>query len=106
MDKDEGIEVGGPGGWRANFKGTNGICVAVLLGIGALTWFLFGRSDARVEALIQAQAETKKEVRENTETQQVMIYVLTLPQPERERLNLMKPRKLSEMQGMGNWMQR
>lgn len=95
---EERVEVSGPGGWRAAFSGTSGLCIAVLCCVAFLIWFLFGQNALKIDALIEAQAKTREEVRENTETQQVMIYVLTLPQPEREKLNLMRPRKLAEMQ--------
>lgn len=95
---EEKVEVSGPGGWKAAFSGTSGLCIAVLICVAMLIWYLFGQNAMKVDRLIEAQAKTREEVRENTETQQVMIYVLTLPQPERERLNLMRPRKLSELQ--------
>ena len=97
-DKQDDVSLSGPGGWKANFNGAQGLCVAVLLGVGVLIWYLFGKNEMKVDALIDAQAQVKNEVKENTETQQVMIYVISLPQAERERLNLSKPRKLAEMQ--------
>lgn len=99
-DEELGIKV--PGGIGLWFKGSQMFPVILLLLLAAFVVLLVWQSDSRSA---QRDAETKAAISrladvavKADETQQAMIYVLSLPQAEREKLNLMKPKGLTAMQ--------
>ena len=101
-DNEEQFEVKGPGGMGFAFKGREMFPVILLVLLGAfcgfMTWQADSKSEARDAATHKAISEFKEATMKADETQQAMIYVLSLPQAEREKLNLMKPRGLTAMQ--------
>lgn len=93
----EGLEVTGPAGIGVKFHGSSGQNFMLLLAIfvcvcifGVAVW-----QDARATA---RSDEVKKSLTAYEESQRALIYVISLPQPEREKLNLAKPELLRRMQ--------
>lgn len=106
---DEELEVKGPGGVGLSFRGSQMFPVILVLLLAAFfgyfSWQVDARSEARDTRTSETIAQTTaaiKEFRDTAvkaqETQEAMIYILSLPQSERERLNLMKPRGLAALQ--------
>lgn len=95
--RDE-VEIHTPWGWRGFFRGNQVICALVLCLVAALVIYLDDRSVRKLDSMISAQASIIREMKENTEAQNVIIYLLSLSQAEREKLNLLRPKKLAEMQ--------
>lgn len=97
VKQTEGLEVNGPGGVGIKFHGSSSQNFMLLLAIfvcacifGVASW-----QDAR--ATVRSD-EVKKSLTAYEESQRALIYVISLPQPEREKLNLAKPELLRRMQ--------
>lgn len=93
----EGLEVTGPAGIGVKFHGSSSQNFMLLLAIfvcvcifGVAVW-----QDARAGARSE---EVKKAMTAYEESQRSLIYVISLPQAEREKLNLSKPELLRRMQ--------
>jgi hypothetical protein len=56
------------------------------------------KGDQRAKAQLIATEKLASAVERQEETQRVLIFVMSLPPTEREKLNLTKPRLLYEMQ--------
>lgn len=104
MAQEEQVELNGPGGIGLKFKGQNPLLLTVVLMCtcaGGLWYVINGhaaesKNDARENA--EAVRALTAEVKSQSETVKAMIYVLTLPEKERAKLDLLKPEKLKEMQ--------
>lgn len=96
----ESLQITGPGGWRANFRGSTGALIFTLLAciMGVIAYKSDAKADTRYESMMLRMQAQEKALRELAEMQAVMVYVLSLPMEEREKLNLMKPRALTDMQ--------
>lgn len=79
---DDSLEVTSPTGWKAAAKGRDVIFVILLLGACALG---YAHHDA-----------SRSDLREVKDKFEEMIYVLSLPQTEREKLNLTMPDTLRQ----------
>lgn len=101
-DNDEELNLKGPAGLGLSFKGQQMFPVILVLLLAAFFGYLVYQSDGRSaerDAHTHSALEKLLEATQKSENaQKAMIYVLALPQIEREKLNLMKPRELSEMQ--------
>lgn len=101
-DGDEELNLKGPGGLGFSFKGAQMFPVILVLLLGAVFAYLFFQADVKADGrngyITKAiDAMTASNVKAEA-TQRAMLYVLSLPQADREKLNLMKPRELQEMQ--------
>jgi hypothetical protein len=99
----DSIEVrAGPSGVGAKFTGTQIFCAVLLVLLAAIVVYLLHEHDKKEEARATSAIETMRALKEavdrQAEAQQAFIFVLSLPQPEREKLNLAKPRLLYEME--------
>lgn len=94
------IEVSGPGGLKAHFRGSTTALIFTLIAttIGYGAWRGDVKAEERNQALMQKIKEQEVALRDLSQTQTIMIYVLSLPMAEREKLNLMQPKGLREMQ--------
>lgn len=101
-DTSEQIDIQAPGGFKLGFKGEHLMPVVLLFLLGGASVYAVyahdQKGDARAAEAAKALAEVKEAVRSSEETQKAMIYVMTLPDHERNKLNLMKPKSLSDMQ--------
>lgn len=102
MDQEElGVKVG-PGGVEGTFKGSQTIHVLLTLLLGAWIAFLFYIHDGRAAEWQKADLAEKAKlvaiVEKQEKTMRTMIYVLTLPQTQREKLRLAEPEQLRELQ--------
>jgi hypothetical protein len=99
--KGEEVEIKG-WGVGAKFTGPQMTCVLVLILMGAFIGVLIYQHNAKADegmaSVARAQEAVRAELQQNREAQEAMIYVISLPQAEREKLNLSRPRKLTEMQ--------
>ena len=106
---DEQIDMKGPGGFGFSFRGNQMFPVILVLLLAAIFFYLFFQSDSkaddrdkkadeRAKETITAIQEFRDAATKADSTQKAMIYVLSLSQEERQRLNLMKPKELSDMQ--------
>ena len=97
----EEVEVKG-WGIGAKFSGPQVTCVVVLLLLGAFLGYAIYQHNAdaheSLTAVVHAQEAVKDELKQNREVQEAMMYILSLTQAEREKLNLTKPKKLQDMQ--------
>src|SRR3954466_1229474 len=91
-----------PSGIHGVFKGAQSACVAVLIVLGGAVAYMQNEHDKKEEvraaAHVQAMQALKDAVERQAEMQQAFVYVQALPQSEREKLNLAKPRILFEME--------
>lgn len=106
------VDLKGPGGIGAAFSGSNTTVLLVLLFlvvIGAASAgmiYIFNQHDdnnnkhnAEMLAAIKVMtAAVEKNDKTQRETTEAMIWVLSKPQAEREKLDLSKPRFVAEMQ--------
>lgn len=102
------VDLKGPGGIGAAIKSSSTIVLAVMLFLVVAGAFGFGiarheeMSQQRANettAAIKAMSEaTAKLAATQRETSEAMIWVLSKPQAEREKLDLSKPRFVSDMQ--------
>lgn len=96
------VEVRAPFGWAAKFTGAQSMCAIVLILLGIIVaggiWWHNGEAKAASDKVVAVQQEVKEEMKTNREALEAVIYVLSLPQSERDKLNLARPRKLVEMQ--------
>lgn len=101
-DDEQELNIKGPGGIGLSFKGSQlfpAILVLILaLSFGYMVWVHDGKGDVRYKENIVALNKVAAIIERSESTQRAMIYVLTLNQADREKLNLMKPRELQEMQ--------
>lgn len=110
-DDDQAVELKGPGGIGFNFKGNNTTLLTVLLFLvmcGAILLVIYqheAQAQVRQSDNVKRDTETKEVIKALTDAvksqeknQEAMIYVLTLPQDQREKLNLNRPDRLREMQ--------
>lgn len=101
-DDEQEISIKGPGGMGFSFKGSQlfpAILVLLLgVGFGYMLYVHDSKGADRYHENIAALKQMSEAVSKSESTQRAMIYVLTLSQPDREKLNLMKPRELQEMQ--------
>lgn len=109
MEQDE-LKLEGPGGVKAAFRGSQPLHFLLAILLGAWVWYLFYNHEAAAHEKTKAQLEATeklakaveaqtKAIEVNNRTQKGVIYVLTMPQKEREKLNLVRPEVLYEMQG-------
>lgn len=96
--EDEGqLDIKGPGGLSLGLKGTSTQILSALLiavAFSAGVYFLY-QHDQKTDS---GNAKVIAAVQELTESQRAMIYVSTLKQEDREKLNLLKPKSLGDMQ--------
>ena len=101
-DRNEELNVEGPAGLKFAFKGTQLFPAILVLLLGAIFGYLFfqhdGKDDDRSKATIAALKTVGDTNVKAEATQRAMIYVLSLSQEERQKLNLLKPKELSDMQ--------
>ena len=97
----EELEVSGPGGIKAAFKGQQMFAVILVFIVSFVFGYLFFQHDSRADERNRTQVEATKTltqaVESQAEAQQVMIYVLSLPPEERAKLRLAEPKALREM---------
>ena len=102
MTTQEKLEVKGPGGMGFSFSGQQMFPLILILLLGSIFGYLFFNSDLKADErskhTVTAIHEMTKSNERAESTQRAMIFVLSLSQEERQKLNLMKPRELSEMQ--------
>jgi hypothetical protein len=102
----------GPQGVKGSVTGSQVLPVLLAGLIGAWAWYLFYNHEARADDKTKAQViateklaaaidKQSKAIEQQERTQRAMIYVLALPQKEREKLNLVRPEILYEMQRYG-----
>lgn len=103
-DNDDELNLKGPGGLGFMYKGQQLFAVILLLLLAAFFFWLNAQSESKADV---RSATTLKAIEQMTvsnvkaeATQRAMIYVLSLSQVERERLNLMKPQELQAMQAL------
>jgi hypothetical protein len=112
MSEHEELNIEGPGGLKAGAKGSQTLTFLLTCLLGAWVWYLFYNHEARAdekskaeivatEKLVQAVEKQSKAIEQQERTQRAVIYVLALPQKEREKLNLVRPEILYEMQRYG-----
>lgn len=101
MGSKEEVEVTG-WGLGAKFSGPQVTCVIVLLILGAVVGAMVYQHNSEahesMSSVVRAQEAVKAELQASRETQEAMIYVMSLTQAEREKLNLSRPKKLADMQ--------
>jgi len=108
---EEQVDIKGPGGIGFSFKGQSQLLLIVLLilgSMGGVGYYLSqheaaaqnrsSESDKKVEENTKAVKDLTMEVKAQGKSIEAVIYVLTLPESERAKLNLSKPDKLREMQ--------
>lgn len=102
QQEQEALEVKGPGGLGLTFKGGQVFPLILSMAICGGLYLMVKQHDDNTKSSSIEVAATMKELKEavktSEETQRAMIYVMSLPQTERERLNLLKPKSLSDMQ--------
>ncbi len=104
MDDQESIDIKGPGGMGLALKGSSQQVLTVILVVVMACGLAYGlwqhdqgmKSDK--DETVKAWTEVKKVMHEVKETQTAMIYVLTLDEKERKRLNLSKPKALRDLE--------
>lgn len=108
--QQEELNIEGPGGLKAGFKGAQTLHFLVAILLGAWVWYVNFNQDSRaserdvvrataMKEMADAIAKQTKAIEQVERSQRAQIYVLTLSQKERERLNLVRPEVLYEMQG-------
>ena len=101
MDGTEQTELKTP--WFS-FKGQSQLMLVVLVVLLAASglWVALKTHDAAAQTKADEQTKAVKELAVEVKNQgkslEAVIYVLTLPEEERKKLNLSKPEKLKEMQ--------
>jgi hypothetical protein len=89
-------------GIGAKFTGTQTFCAVLLLLLVAIVVYVMNEHDKKQETRAASTVETMRALKDavdrQAEAQQAFIFVLSLPQIEREKLNLAKPRMLYEME--------
>lgn len=84
------------------FKGSQMFPVILLILFAACAWYMsddFNKANAQQHAVFaKGQEEVKAEIVKGRETQEALIYVMSLTPAEREKLQLTKPKRLAEMQ--------
>jgi len=99
----DGVEVKGPMGTSARFKGAASSSALLLFLLAAIFLWIARNGESRADDRNAEIRASLQQVREalvrNDETQQALIYVLALPQEERAILlrNMKKPRMLRDM---------
>lgn len=108
----DSVTVEGPGGLKAAATGSQTILALLALLLGLWIWYVGAyvhdakadeRSKVQVvatEQLANAIKEQTKAIKAQDRTQRTMVWVLTLPQAKRERLNLAEPEQIRELQRM------
>jgi hypothetical protein len=101
----------GPGGVKGSVTGSQVLPALLAMLLGAWVWYLViyvqdaksaEREKFRVVAIeeqTKAVKELAKAVERQEETLKALVYIQTMPQKEKERLNLVRPKVLYEMQG-------
>lgn len=88
----------GPGGFSVESKGKVTTFVAVLLVmVGVVVYFMI-EHDKNVQL---ALARLENAIERSNKVSESVIYILSKPQDERERLNLSKPSLIREMEKRG-----
>lgn len=101
-DSQDQIKVEGPAGIGLTFKGQQ-LFPAILVILFSLVFaYLFFTHDAKDDARAAATIAALKGVQDATvkadATQRAMIYVLSLSQEDRQKLNILKPKEITDMQ--------
>lgn len=109
--RDTDLELSGPGGWGAKFRGSNNLLLVLLvvLLVAFGLWYQGSQHElatakraadtiARDSVTSQALKNLADAVDNQNKNQEAMIYVLTLDDKQRKALNLGKPDRLREMQ--------
>lgn len=107
-DSVTNLSVAAPGGWAAAFSGKNTTILIVILFViiaGVIINFAIQhetssqqRSNESIAAMKLMTAAIEKTERTQRETTEGMIWILSKPQAEREKLDLSKPRFVADMQ--------
>lgn len=104
LQAGESVEITGPAGISAKFinLGDKSMTVLLLLLLAAIMGYIAYRGEAKADeraaVAVSGQKEVKDALARYEETQRALIYIMTLPQAQRESLNLAKPKALREMQ--------
>ena len=99
-DVSESVSIKGPGGIGIDLKGTSQQVLTVILvvvlacGLAYGLWQHDQGMKADKEETVAAWKDVKKAMHEVKDTQTAMIYVLTLNEKDRAKLNLGKPKAL------------
>lgn len=86
---------GGFGKWRLRVKGEKVMGILFVTACSGFIGYLVYQHDHDSKETL---ADMRRVIIEAREAQEAMIYVISLPQAEREKLNLARPKKLSDMQ--------
>jgi hypothetical protein len=96
------IEVRGPGGLWPKLTGAQVFNTLLLIVLAAVVVYMIDQTDQKTAArqvdVVAAMHALKEAVDRQSQMQQAFIYVSSLPQAEREKLNFAKPRALYNMQ--------
>lgn len=102
VPENERIEIQGPAGVKMSFRGQQTLAVLLVILFASIMafglWLHDKRDEANNLAIIAALKAVAAVESKSDATQRAMIYVLSLPQAERDKLNLMKPKELLEME--------
>jgi hypothetical protein len=85
--KEDGVTVSGPGGWKATAQGRDTIIVLLIGVIVALGYLHHQSADQHLQDMAAQHQKIDDKFNE-------MIYVLSLTQPDREKLNIAMPESL------------
>ncbi len=86
-EKDGALSISGPGGWRATAQGRDTITVLLVGVLIALGYLHHQSNDQRAQDAAAQHQRIEEKFSE-------MIYVISLPQDARERLNISMPDSL------------
>lgn len=77
------------------------LCAVIVGGISAAFYISSARAAAWHAEAMASQAKVEAALQKYEETQQAVIYILSLPQAQRESLNISKPKVIRDMQRRG-----
>ena len=101
-DNGDQIKIDGPAGIGLTFKGQQMFPAILVILMSMVFGYLFYTQNTKEEERYKVQVVALQAVEsamiKADQTQQTMIYVLSLSQADREKLNLLKPRQLTDMQ--------
>ncbi len=86
-DDDKGLTVIGPGGWKATVQGQSTIIVLLVGCLVGLGYLHHQSQDQRASEAVAQHQKIDDKFNE-------IIYVLSLSQPDREKLNISMPESL------------
>lgn len=95
-------EVEAPGGWKLKLNGasTPAILVSALFCCAMMWLWRTGdvKADERNQAIIAAQKKVEDALTSYDRTNRILIYVISLSPSDREKLQLLRPPGLTELQ--------